>query len=54
MNFVEEENILEINRVVMAFGGLMALSNLSFQVKRGMIKAIIGPNGAARIREDAT
>ena len=35
MNFVEEENILELNRVVMAFGGLMALSNLNFQVKKG-------------------
>jgi len=48
MNFVEEENILELNRVVMAFGGLMALSNLNFQVKKGMIKAIIGPNGAGK------
>jgi branched-chain amino acid transport system ATP-binding protein len=48
MNFVGEENILELNRVVMAFGGLMALSNISFQVKRGMIKAIIGPNGAGK------
>jgi len=46
MNAVGEENILEVNRLFMAFGGLMALSNLSFQVKRGMIKAIIGPNGA--------
>ena len=46
MNVVEEGNILELNHVVMAFGGLMALSNLSFQVKRGIIKAIIGPNGA--------
>jgi branched-chain amino acid transport system ATP-binding protein len=48
MNFVGDENILELNRVVMAFGGLMALSNISFQVKRGMIKAIIGPNGAGK------
>jgi len=48
MNFVGDENILELNRVVMAFGGLMALSNLNFKVKRGMIKAIIGPNGAGK------
>jgi branched-chain amino acid transport system ATP-binding protein len=48
MNFVGEENILEVSRVAMAFGGLMALSNLSFQVKRGMIKAVIGPNGAGK------
>ena len=48
MTFVEKENILELNRVVMAFGGLMALSNLSIKVKRGMIKAIIGPNGAGK------
>jgi len=32
----------------MTFGGLMALSNLNFQVKRGSIKAIIGPNGAGK------
>jgi len=48
MNTAEEENILTINGVVMTFGGLMALSNLSFNVKKGMIKAIIGPNGAGK------
>ena len=48
MNAVGDENVLEVQGVVMAFGGLMALSNLDFQVKRGMIKAIIGPNGAGK------
>lgn len=48
MNAAGEDNILEVNRLVMTFGGLMALSNLSFQVKRGMIKAVIGPNGAGK------
>ena len=43
-----EENVLELQRVVMTFGGLMALSNLNFNVRRGMIKAIIGPNGAGK------
>ena len=30
MNDVREENLLEVQGVVMAFGGLMALSNLNF------------------------
>ena len=48
MKPVEAENILEVERVAMAFGGLMALSNLNFQVKDRTIKAIIGPNGAGK------
>jgi branched-chain amino acid transport system ATP-binding protein len=48
MNFIGEENILEVNRLAMAFGGLMALIDLSFTVKKGMIKAVIGPNGAGK------
>lgn len=48
MDTVREENVLEVQKVVMAFGGLMALSNLNFRVKRGIIKAIIGPNGAGK------
>ena len=48
MDTVKEENVLEVQKVVMAFGGLMALSNLNFRVKRGIIKAIIGPNGAGK------
>jgi len=48
MDSVREENILEVRGVVMAFGGLMALINLNFTVKRGSITAIIGPNGAGK------
>jgi branched-chain amino acid transport system ATP-binding protein len=48
MDSNQNENILDVQRVVMAFGGLMALSNLNFQVKQGSIKAIIGPNGAGK------
>jgi len=48
VNTVKDENVLEVQKLVMTFGGLMALSNLNFKVRRGMIKAIIGPNGAGK------
>ncbi len=48
MNDTTGENILEVQGVVMAFGGLMALFKPDFKVKRGTIKAIIGPNGAGK------
>ena len=48
MNETRGEQILEVKDVVMAFGGLMALINLNFQVEKGTIKAIIGPNGAGK------
>ncbi len=48
MNPSETDNILEIEAVAMAFGGLMALMDQNIDVRKGIIKAIIGPNGAGK------
>ena len=40
--------ILEIEELVMAFGGLTALMNINLRVPRGKIKAVIGPNAAGK------
>jgi branched-chain amino acid transport system ATP-binding protein len=38
--------ILEVDAVSLAFGGVRALSDVSFDVREHEIRAIIGPNGA--------
>jgi len=40
--------LLEVVQLTKAFGGLVAVSDLNFNVKKGQIKAIIGPNGAGK------
>lgn len=40
--------MLSIREVQKSFGGLKALSNVSFDVQEGSIKALIGPNGAGK------
>jgi len=39
---------LSVDEVSKSFGGLTAISNLSFQVPERSIKAVIGPNGAGK------
>ena len=40
--------ILELWHVTKRFGGLTAVGDVSFQIKKGEIYALIGPNGAGK------
>ena len=43
-----DQFILDTECLNKAFGGLMAISELSFKVREGEIKSVIGPNGAGK------
>src|SRR5215471_14998388 len=40
--------LLSVENVSLAFGGVRALTEVTFDVRRGEIRAIIGPNGAGK------
>ena len=43
-----QDNILEMRGITKEFPGVKALDNVTFQVKRGEIKALVGENGAGK------
>jgi len=45
---IPEDSLLSVRNLSMRFGGLMAVDNLSFDVKKGEIFGLIGPNGAGK------
>ncbi|NGO52847.1 ABC transporter ATP-binding protein [Mesorhizobium camelthorni] len=42
------ELLMEVKNVSLRFGGVKAITDISFDVKKGEIRAIIGPNGAGK------
>ncbi|MEA2839889.1 MAG: branched-chain amino acid transport system ATP-binding protein [Methylobacteriaceae bacterium] len=45
---MQSDPLLTIEHLTMRFGGLTAVDDLSFHVRRGDITALIGPNGAGK------
>ena len=43
-----ENGLLDVQELSMRFGGITAVSDLSFSTRRGDITAVIGPNGAGK------
>jgi branched-chain amino acid transport system ATP-binding protein len=48
MELTGEMNLLDINRVTKAFGGLLAVNEMDLVIEQGKIYGLIGPNGAGK------
>ncbi len=48
MNDIIGNNVLTINGLTKRYGSLVAVNNLSFEVNRGEVYGILGPNGSGK------
>lgn len=45
---MDSNHIIEVRDLAMRFGGIQALANINFSIRKNSISALIGPNGAGK------